>query len=526
MMKYYFLFTFSSLLFVNISAQKHDYNFIQNSGPIGQTSFASISFQDSIQDIVLDVFQWDATVSASPIFSDKNGKFLGFTNNRHVYDSIGRVAINGEAIAVGYFQNFFLNNFPEHTGVRVGEKAAFIPITDSLFYLFHKSSEVWIGSPEWAIDVQEMGQPLTAYSDGLYLTKVILTENGRLFLPEADKKQLIVDDLLENNQLLFCKHANNKDWWIISPKVLTNEAYRLRLSENGTIDNQGTMYFSEHNGRVRSSSAVSFRPDGQQFARLVVCSDTSFRHKLEVFHFDRCTGEAESFFVDSLQLTERFSSNGDIEYSANGRFLYVAISEIILQMDMDDPDFFANRDTIAQWDGFEYASFLPTLFDSFWRLPNGKILVGSGVSTPYLHYIHSPNEKGEDCNFEQRALQFPVDPLNAPFHVFIHGLPSYPPYRMEALDVECVSASEAVAPIVTPIQVFPNPFSNTINIRYAKQHHLKITNVMGETVAYFEPNHSEHWELNLSDYQKGIYFFSFLDKQSGKVVTKKVIKLR
>lgn len=512
------------LLFINsvtIFAQKHDYNYYHKIIP--SESGAYIGYQDSIQDIVLDYFTWEGTVSRSPTLSDKEGHFLGYTNNRHVYDSLGRIAINGDSIAVGFFQTLVMEIFPEHQGVGVGNNGAFIPISDSLFYLFHASSEVWTGSPEWAIDIEEMGQGLTSYADGLYLTKVYLNEDGRLYLPEAEKKQLLIDDLLEYDQLSFCKHANGKDWWIIAPQVLTKETYLLRLYENGEIENQGTMYFSEHNGRVRSSAATVFNPQGNQFARLIVRSDTSFMHIFEVFNFDRCTGKVEHFFTDSLFLTEQYTSGGDIEYSANGRFLYMAIGSIVLQMDMEDNHFFENRDTIAEWDGFLYYS-LPPLFDGLWRLPNDKILVGSLVSTPYLHYIHAPNELGLACDFEQRALVFPIDPLNDPFRVDIDGFPSFPPYRMAALEQKCISNIPEEKQAFSSIGIFPNPVLNKISLTNIQDLSLRISSILGKTLAVFPTYNHSIGGLDMTTYHKGIYFFTFYDKQGRIVCTKKVIK--
>lgn len=401
-------------------SQKYDYNYLNRVGPIGSGAF--IQYSDSLEDVTIDIFQWEGTATGPPVLSDKNGNLLGFFNSHNVYDSIGRIAINGDSMPVGYFLNYYLSFFDEHHGFGNGGNAAFIPITDSLFYLLYKSAEVWIGAPDFAIDFEEKGKRLTSYSDGLYLSKVRLNADHRLFIMDNEKQILLVDDLFQFEDLMLCKHGNGHDWWLLTPKALNNQAVRLRIHENGEIEHFDPVTFSDNYWRVRSKSSIAFSPNGDYLVRLIIRPDTIFKHLFEVFTFDRCEGTFERILCDSIPLTPRYTSGGDIEFSENGRYIYVAIGEVILQMDLQDSDFFANRDTIAEWDGFLY-TFLAPLFDALWRLPNGKILVASSVATPYLHYIHDPDKAGKACMFEQRAIKLPSDPLNEPFDVNIETLP-------------------------------------------------------------------------------------------------------
>lgn len=506
-----------------IYAQNHDYNFINRSTPHG--SGTKIEFSDSLQDIKLSIFEWSGTISGSQILSDKNGKFLGYFNCRNLYDSIGRIAINGDSMAVGFFQNYLFPFLPDHEGLGNGSNAFFIPISDSLYYLFYKSSELWAGAPGFAVNFVEQGKKLTSYSDGLYLSKVRLNKDNRLFILPDEKHLLLVDDLFQYKNLMFCKHANGEDWWLIAPKALDSEAYRFRVYADGEIEQLDNIEFSDNFWRIRSTSEFSFSPNGEYLARIFMRPSIGFKNILELFTFDRCEGLVERILVDSLPLAERYTSAGDVEFSENGQFLYLALGSIILQMDLNDPEYFTNRDTIAEWDGFFYFEFLEPIFDALWKLPNGKILAGSAVSTPFLHYIHEPNLKGDLCAFEQRALMFPDDPLNAPFGVDIEALPEFPPFRMKALKYPCFTVGNEINTEVS-ISLNPNPATEFITIFEANGMYIMMFNLDGLRLQECKiPNFEVAYNLNISYLYPGIYFIKVEDKERNLVSVLKFIKV-
>ena len=64
-------------------AQNHDYNFLQRiQGTSPRTySGAKISYIDSTQSIKIDRFEWQGGIINSPVLSNSEGDFLGYTNN-------------------------------------------------------------------------------------------------------------------------------------------------------------------------------------------------------------------------------------------------------------------------------------------------------------------------------------------------------------------------------------------------------------------------------------------------------------
>ncbi len=93
--------------------------------------------------------------------------------------------------------------------------------------------------------------------------------------------------------------------------------------------------------------------------------------------------------------------------------------------------------------------------------------------------------------------------------------------------VQIVSACTGVENILAPnnINVFPNPFSNTITLVLTEKSfsHLEIYNVTSELVYNSELLNEETITVDLSQHNPGIYFIR-LHNKDGQVVNKKIIK--
>ncbi len=491
-------------------SQKFDFNYLNRSTPYG--SGVSIKYSELLKDISIDIINLPGTVSGSPILSDSSGEFLGYYNTRNLYDSIGRIAVNGDSLAVGYFQNYLFSNLPEHEGLGNGANCAFIPINDSLYYLFNKSSELWPEAPGFKVNFEEKGHHITSYSDGLFLTKVhVNKENHRLFILEGEKQVQISEELFQYKNLMFCKHANGKDWWLIIPKALDNKACRFLIYENGDVVQLDDILFSDNYWRVRSTTEFAFSPDGSYLARLIVRPIEGFKHIFELFNFDRCDGTISAILNDSLSLPEKYTNGAGVEFSENGRFIYLALGSLILQMDLNKNDFFNKRDTIGQWDGYLYFSFLEPIFDALWRLPNGKILVASAVSTPFLHYIKEPNLKGDSCGFEQRAIMLPEDPLNIPYGVTIEALPRFPLFRMKALESPCTINTERSLDNLATLNIYPNPANDLLHIINAQGMEFDVYSMDGRLVFNRKIVDSQYFSFSVANFNPGLYIILFHD---------------
>ena len=527
--KYKFIMSYSICCFAAYAsfAQGHDHNYMarfsENAGGI-QLSYSE---EDDSLSVMADYR--DYTMTAGNPFSDKNGDLLFFSNNLHVYNKDVEIIENGEDIAVG---GFLPDLYSRDTTVTFGvsQNWVTIPISDSLFYAFHKGAEI-SAYEFFDLDIEEDGQRLNIYSDGLYLTKIRMKPNGDLYIKSDEKQLLLVDDKLEFNQLTVCKHANGKDWYIHQPKVETADAYLIKLYADGSMEPPKLQFFSDFNGRVRSISITKTNPTGNILARFLAGWNTALMqkdlmHKLELFHFNRCTGATERFFVDSLAQAPNNTRLKDIEFSQSGRFLYIANTDNILQMDLSDENFFENRDTIAVWDGFVLNN-QPAFYDDLWRLPNGKIAVNTRFSVPYLHSIHKPDNKGVACDFEARALISGLDSIRPGRHLSIEFLPNFPEYRMEAMDVACTTSVDDIEEKeILDAVVYPNPVDDLLNIDLrggAIDASFQIVSASGKIVEH--RNISEaRLSISTFDYPPGIYFLVIRSEQNGNIFRTKFVK--
>lgn len=478
-MKIFFIFLIYICFTSNLLCQKYDYNYLEE----GTRSGIQLRYDSVAEDLDFIPFSWHGILGPTATISNEGGELVCFSSTSHMYNSDFERLPGGDSIAVGIFQNLILNSYPEDQAIGANSAAEYIPIDDSTFYYFHTSLEGWRGAPDWPLEFEEHGQTIPAYASGIYLSIVRLDEVGEPFILPEEKEQVILLDTLCSGQLSIFKHANGEDWWIHNPRVMNDEAHLLLMTKEGEIIEQKKYVYSDQNSRVRSRQAAVVNANGTMMGRLTYTADTNFYSKIELFNLDRCTGETERLYIDSIPLPDIFSSDADIEFSHDGRFVYIAHGNFLFQLDTEEEDIVDMMDTVGVWDGFRYANVVPTFFSNLWRMPNGKIAcVGFGVD-PYIHYIHEPNEKGSACNFEQRARELPLDPENPGFSVGISFLPTFPNYRMEALDVVCETSTNEQVEKGVILSLYPNPATDIIQIDGLKDVTLfQIYNMSGVLV--------------------------------------------
>ena len=76
------------------------------------------------------------------------------------------------------------------------------------------------------------------------------------------------------------------------------------------------------------------------------------------------------------------------------------------------------------------------------------------------------------------------------------------------------------------ISVFPNPASKFLNIQFPepKSGRIQISNLQGKIIERQNISDKNNVEILVANLSSGIYFFSFMDEKSNKIVNKKFIK--
>jgi hypothetical protein len=365
-------------------------------------------------------------------------------------------------------------------GLNIPQANLIIPFPgdSNKYYLFHESSE-------------DYGNTYCALN--LYLSIIDMTLDGGLGMI-IQKNNILFQDSLVEGRLTACKHANGRDWWLVTHQFNTDVYLKFLITPYGILGP-----FSQAIGVVRDISfgQVVFSPNGKKFAYYAPTGD------LDIMDFDRCTGD----FTNPLHIDFNDSAYGaGVAFSPNSNVLYVSSMNYIYQFDMTAPNVNASQATVAVYDGF-YSLYPPqqTTFYLSQLMADGKIYIISGNGTTDFHVINSPDSLGAACDVCQHCIN--VSGFNAA------TIPNYPNYFLGA---ELGSICDTITSItrlseadlnfsVSPVPVI----SQNITISYnpsPESAAISIFNIDGKKVVeYHLPQWSSIQHIKLPKLSRGIY---------------------
>lgn len=333
------------------------------------------------------------------IYSDPiSGELIFFSNGMRILDKNANILPNCDSINFG--ENWISRNLSDDAHPTV-TNGYFIPISIDSFYFIH----------------QQLEKPINAESPGIDSTHfTLLVNNGSGF-------ECVVKNVLVRYGAMLpldiVKHGNGKDWWLIIPEWGTN-VFSKYIIQSGKIlwhDDQTIGYpISDH---LEDGGGLNiFNKQGNRYSY--------HNHFIgnQVFDFDRCTGQ----FSNPVHIpSEYYYPGGRNVFSPNGRFLYVTMSECVLQYDLEFVDVAASVDTVAVWD---YHACLPDWpysngFFSATLGPDDKIYISSWSSNNCLTVINRPDLKGMACDVRQHGI--------VTLGTLHWGLPGYINYQLGPL---------------------------------------------------------------------------------------------
>jgi hypothetical protein len=235
-----------------------------------------------------------------------------------------------------------------------------------------------------------------------------------------DKNELIVYDSLATGELTACKHANGRDWWILIPRADRSIIYSILVTPFSVqiVDTITTNYPMD-NGLGQSV----FSPNGEHYIRVNLVNGLEGEDYLDIFDFDRCTGQLSNHRQASVGL---YAWAGGVAVSPSSQYLYVSHYNHVYQYDLWAEDIFATKDTVATYDGYTEWGFFTSRFFQAQLAPDGKIYLNNSSGVKTLHVINQPDVHGEACHLAQHAIQLPNN--NAA------TLANHPNYRLGPLD--------------------------------------------------------------------------------------------
>ncbi len=437
----FFLWFCLSSLF--LSAQKEDYIWIVgNQNQTFDTTYggAIIDFNFHPPRATYHFREQNMYTTNSSI-CDSAGNLLFFTNGCEIAGADDITLDNGNNINPGTSHTLWCETYDDgYSGGPANSIILPVPDSSGLFYLFHKRFVLYSNPPD-------------AIIDKLYYTIIDMKQNGGKG-KVMEKNTVLMSDTLSRGEIAAVKHANGKDWWLVTPRRNSNQFYIFKFTNQGVVDTfQQTIGILQGEGLGQ----MVFSPDGNKLFR------TGRYKPVMVYHFDREAGAFTQFDTIHYEYGNQFVGEIMCALSPNNRFLYLSCRKSLYQFDLWASDVSASQMTVAEWDGF--ANPFPTIFWQCQLGPDCKIYIVAGGDTRYYHVIHNSDEPGLACNVEQRGLQLPTP--SGP------SMPSFPNYRLGPINdpgVPCtatVGVSQPVLPIQSkPVWVYPNPANHAITIEY------------------------------------------------------------
>jgi len=247
---------------------------------------------------------------------------------------------------------------------------------------------------------------------------VDMTLNGGLGAVTEKRKLLINDGLgLDYGKLTAVRHANGRDWWLLTQRRDQGVFYRVLLDPQGIhlLENQ----VIPGDFREGLGQAV-FSPDGRWHVRFTSVSNLVGQF-LDIFQFDRCEGLLT--LHSRLHYDEDARSTG-AAISYDSRYLYVSSYNNLYQFDLQAQDILASKKNIST--SVDFDPLTSPVFHLAQLAPDGRIFIVNGViGARRLHVVHRPD----------RADTLARVQTQMPMPTYIgQALPNFPNFRLGPID--------------------------------------------------------------------------------------------
>jgi hypothetical protein len=399
-----------SLFLVHLAAlaQKHDNIWLPGKGKIAEYPFGGVYYPWG--GIIMDFASYPPSAQrqdfalrmyAQAIISDKNGNLIAYTNGCHIANKLHEIMDNGDTINPGLYQgtSFCDSYYPTYQGT------IFLPdpANENRYYLFHMALDYSDANPYLA------GQRY-------YFSLIDATENGGLG-KVIDKNHLILEDSAVGVYVAAVKHANGRDWWVVSPHLVSNKYFVFLVTPQGVMPPTEQIVGDSLPGPC--CGMTLFSPNGEKYFRSTTPSG------LQILDFDRCTGMfSNPVFIPTDSIG--YSGPAGLAVSNNNHYLYVSTNKYLFQYDLLAADIPSSKVFLAQNDSTYYNPEKGTFHHA--RLgPDGKIYLVSLNYVPEMAVIQFPERSGLASGVDQHGYQLPA--LYGNDFIF-----NFPHYRLGPVD--------------------------------------------------------------------------------------------
>lgn len=312
-------------------------------------------------------------LSTDANIADSNGHVLFYTNGIYISNRNNDTLWNSRDLNPGDATSFYSDD-----GLGYDQGAIILPDpgNEKQYYVFYITGDPLV-----------YGGGLFDFAQHLSYSKVDMTlDHGLGGIVEGEKNVQLLQDTLYNGQLIACKHANGRDWWLIVKKYLSDVYYVLLVNQT-EVKVVSKQVIGEKVGYGTIDGEAQFSPDGSKYA-FVNVSDT-----IDYMSFDRCSGEFTNYKMLTVPFTTHYLNWAlGCSFSPNSRYLYVNTYLEIFQFDTWADDIQSSAVKVASFDtSFHTINW----FETQQLAPDGRIYFSTfnSVDTFELYYIDKPNER-------------------------------------------------------------------------------------------------------------------------------------
>jgi len=369
------------LTWSSLSAQKHDYNWVMGYEYDGPEPFGNMRIDFNYQPP--KVFKENLKInfqSCGGACSDSLGNLLFYTNGIRIFNKEHQLMENGDAINPGPVWN---NSQNDGYITFYSPFALPLPNADNIYYLLHADAALATG---------------TTYIQHLYYSIVDIKANNGLGKVIVKNQVLLEGDLIMPTAV---KHANGRDWWIITAQVADTKHSLFLLTPQG-ISGPYVQDIGPPFNETEYVAQSIFSEDGKHYLR----HDSNIA--LRLYDFDRCSGQLSNLRIIPFQ-GDAYQHSFFAAFSPNSRFLYLSRPGSVWSLDLQATDLSASYDTVANWESNYYPNYpWATAYGLNQLGPDGKIYWSNWTgSSQAMNVMNYPNLPGDAADCEEEAFYLP-----------------------------------------------------------------------------------------------------------------------
>ena len=460
-MKFVYTLVLSTIVLALQAQDRRDYQWIMGVDQQVGPEFKSYMFDFNNRPITPELRDKGLGFDQNNVsISDREGRLLFYSNGCAIANRDHEIMENGEGINAGeFFDDFWFGGscaigYPGFQDILILED----PAIEKGYYVIHKRFE---RKNENSFDILNL-----TYS------YVDLSVNSGLGVVVEKNIDFHTLESFLSSYLTAINKPNGEDWWVVNPG-LDNKYYFF------SIDNEGLQFShtcdTDHLFNDRYSSAggnAKFSPDGKYYAYF------SEFDGLLLYNFDRELGTLSDLRKLPVKVDDNVSF-ATCEWSSDSRFLYLATSDSLWQVEVAYDNLEDGRVFIAEHNGV--LDPISTRFFTSTLGPDCRIYIRPGSSTNSFHVINHPNEKGVACDLVQQGIRLPVTSE-------VGSFPNFPRFRVDEedkCDPSLVSAFGEVVYYRRDLITYPNPVRDNLTIELPEgigDGHIYVLDMQGQMV--------------------------------------------